>query len=56
MQAFDLRGAGFNGDVFFTTTDYNFFVQDTWQLSPQFTANFGLRYEYQQLPQPGRRR
>ena len=44
---------GFNGDVFFTTTDYNFFVQDTWQLSRQLTANFGLRYEYQQLPQPG---
>ena len=41
-QAFDLRGAGFNGDVFFTTTDYNFFVQDTWQLSTQLTANFGL--------------
>jgi len=53
-QAFDLRGAGFNGDVFFTTTDYNFFVQDVWQLSRQFTVNLGLRYEYQQLPQPGK--
>ena len=50
-QAFDLRG--FNGDVFFTTTDYNFFVQDTWQLNKQMTVNLGLRYEYQQLPQPG---
>ena len=45
--------AGFNGDVFFTTTDYNFFIQDTWRVSTQLTLNFGLRYEYQQLPQPG---
>jgi hypothetical protein len=52
-QAFDLRGTGFNGDVFFTTTDYNFFVQDTWALNRQMTVNLGLRYEYQQLPQPG---
>jgi hypothetical protein len=53
-QAFDLRGAGFNGDVFFTTTDYNFFVQDVWQLNRQLTASLGVRYEYQQLPQPGK--
>ena len=29
-QAFDLRGGGLRGDAFFTTTDYNFFIQDTW--------------------------
>jgi hypothetical protein len=51
IQTFDLRGL--RGDVFFTTTDYNFFFQDTWTVSPQLTLNFGLRYEYQQLPQPG---
>jgi outer membrane receptor protein involved in Fe transport len=54
VQAFDLRGSGFRGDVFFTTSDYNFFVQDAWTLSPRITANFGVRYEYQQLPQPGK--
>jgi hypothetical protein len=52
-QAFDLRGTGFAGDIFFTTTDYNAFVQDTWRLSNQLTLNLGLRYEYQQFPQPG---
>jgi outer membrane receptor protein involved in Fe transport len=52
-QAFDLRGAGFNGDVFFTTTDYNFFLQDTWQINKRLTVNAGVRYEYQELPQPG---
>lgn len=52
-QAFDLRGAGFNGDVFFTTTDYNAFIQDNWRVNNQLTLNLGVRYEYQQLPQPG---
>ncbi|MEO6391005.1 MAG: TonB-dependent receptor, partial [Pyrinomonadaceae bacterium] len=27
------------------TTDYNFFVQDNWRLSPKLTLNLGLRYE-----------
>ncbi len=51
-QQFDLRGGGLNGEVEFQTTDYNFFIQDTWRVNNQLTLNLGLRYEYQQLPQP----
>jgi hypothetical protein len=51
-QQFDLRGNGLNGDVFFTTTDYNWFIQDNWRVSNQVSVNLGLRYEYQKFPQP----
>ncbi len=35
-----------------TTVDYGFFVQDTFQVSPQLTLNLGLRYEFQKLQDP----
>jgi outer membrane receptor protein involved in Fe transport len=34
------------------TTDVNFFLQDDWRFSPRLTLNFGLRYEYEDLPAP----
>ncbi|HWS89766.1 MAG TPA: TonB-dependent receptor [Pyrinomonadaceae bacterium] len=36
----------------FSTNDWNFFLQDDWRVSPNLTVNLGLRYEYQQLPEP----
>jgi hypothetical protein len=53
IQQFDLRGGGLRGDAYFTTTDYNFFIQDTWNVNNRMTVNGGIRYEYQKLPQPG---
>ncbi|HET9713197.1 MAG TPA: TonB-dependent receptor, partial [Pyrinomonadaceae bacterium] len=37
-------GSGIN-DRNLRTTDYSFFIQDDWKLSPQWTINAGLRYE-----------
>lgn len=34
----------------FTTNDYGFFAQDDWKLTPHFTLNLGVRYDYQQMP------
>jgi hypothetical protein len=35
-----------------STTDYNFFIQDDIRVTPRLTVNLGLRYEYEQLPEP----
>jgi hypothetical protein len=50
-QAFDLNGLG--GALFFPTWQYAAYVQDTWRPTDRLVLSLGLRYEFQQLPQPG---
>jgi Carboxypeptidase regulatory-like domain/TonB dependent receptor len=36
----------------FRTFDFDAFVQDTWHVRPRATLNLGLRYDYEQMPEP----
>ena len=36
----------------FTTNDYAFFGQDDWKVLPRLSVSLGLRWEYEQLPNP----
>ena len=50
-QAFDQNGLG--GALAFNSATYAAYVQDMWRLNDRLLVNLGLRYDYQQLPQPG---
>jgi hypothetical protein len=41
-----------NPIVAFRTTDYAFFVQDQYRANQKLTLNYGLRYDYSDLPAP----
>ncbi|HEV7675555.1 MAG TPA: carboxypeptidase regulatory-like domain-containing protein, partial [Candidatus Angelobacter sp.] len=36
----------------FSSNDYSFFVADDWKIMPRLSFSLGLRYEYQQMPDP----
>ena len=35
-----------------TTTDYGFFGQDNWRITPRLSLELGLRWDYEKLPPP----
>ncbi|MEP6718581.1 MAG: carboxypeptidase regulatory-like domain-containing protein, partial [bacterium] len=41
-----------NGELTLASKEGAAFVQDSWRIRPNFTLSYGLRYEYQILPQP----
>ena len=44
---------GFGNPLFDAATlDYGFFAQDNWKFSPRLTLELGVRYDYEQLPNP----
>ena len=46
-------GQGIGPTAFeFATVDYAVFIQDTWHVQPRVTINWGLRYDYEQMPDP----
>ncbi len=45
------QGLGLAG-LEFSTNDYAFFAQDDWKIFPRLSLSLGLRWEYEQLPDP----
>lgn len=50
-QYFDLQGKRrTSDDRRFRTNEFNFFFQDTWKIRPNFSFNYGVRYEINTVP------
>jgi hypothetical protein len=47
-----VEGFGLMPTFSIATTDYGFFVQDNYKMSPRLTLELGLRYDYESLPNP----
>ncbi len=44
-----IQGIG-NSNQPLTNQAYGFFAQDSWQIHPRFTLNYGVRYDYEKTP------
>ncbi len=47
-----VQGFGLTPEFAINTTDFGFFAQDNWKVMPRLTLELGVRYDYEQLPQP----
>ncbi len=53
IECYSNYNQGFGPLTFeFTTKDYAFFVQDEWKVKPRLSLTLGVRYEYEQFPDP----
>ena len=53
LLCYNSYAQGFGPSTFdLATTDYAVFVQDDWKLTPRFTVNLGVRYDYESFPAP----
>ncbi len=53
LPCYNTYSQGYGSPLFdIDTLDYGFFAQDNWKVSPRLTLELGVRYDYEELPNP----